>query len=204
MGSHLKAWKDEYSRSTWKGPYSIEVMKRLLTPGARVLDTGCGNGKLLAPLERAGFAVTGIDLSRDALLSIKSEHHGLIEGDVINLPFKDGTFDAVVCHDVLQHLMESERVEAIMEMKRALADRGVLFLEVFGKEDMRYGGEEVEQDTFRRQSGIIYHYFTEREVICLLEGFEVLGVENTVTEKTFSGEKYVRHRISAVSQKKPE
>ncbi|HTY90513.1 MAG TPA: class I SAM-dependent methyltransferase [Methanocella sp.] len=199
MVSHLKAWEDEYTRTTWRGPYSIEPLKEHLKAGARVLDAGCGNGKMLAPLARAGFDAVGIDISRGALLTLAE--HGVVQGDVRNLPFKDCFFDGIVCYDVLQHLLEGERNAAVMEIKRVLVPGGLLFIQVFGKKDMRYGGILVEPDTFRRHSGIIYHYFSEEEVKSMLSGFTLLRMDSAISQKTFSGEEFTRHKITAVAQK---
>lgn len=199
IDSHLKAWETEYTHIKWGGPYSIQPMKDYLKDGVCILDVGCGNGKLFVPLKRAGFNVIGLDLSRNALLSIASS--GIVQGDARHLPFMDDTFDAVVCHDVLQHLLGAERQDTICEMRRALKPGGILFLEVFGREDMRYGGTMVEPHTFRRQSGIIYHYFTEDELKEVLSDFTLLKVDSTIAKKTFRGESFTRHKITVIARK---
>ncbi len=199
MVSHIKAWENEYTRSTWRGPYSIEPMKALLEKGARVLDVGCGSGKLLAPMARAGFEVAGVDISRGPLLALAS--HTLVQGDARNLPFKDDVFNGAVCYDVLQHLLAGERNAAVREMRRVLSPGGLLFLQVFGQKDMRYGGTLVEPDTFRRHTGIVYHYFTEEEVRSMLSGFTLLQMDSAISLKTFCGEKFTRHKITAIAQK---
>ncbi len=199
MVSHLKAWEDEYTRTEWRGPYSIEPMKELLRAGARVLDVGCGNGKMLAPLARAGFDALGVDISRGALLRLADRK--TVQGDARNLPFKDNTFDGAVCYDVLQHLLEAERGAAVEEIRRVLAPGGLLFMQVFGRKDMRYGGTLVEPDTFRRHSGIVYHYFSEEEVRAMLSDFTLLRMDSSVSVKAFKGEEFTRHKITAVAQK---
>lgn len=199
MVSHLKAWENEYTRSTWRGPYSIEPMKARLNKGARVLDVGCGSGKMLAPLARAGFGIMGVDICRGALLTLAD--HRTVQGDARSLPFKDRIFNGAVCYDVLQHLLEGERSAAVREMRRVLVPGGLLFIQVFGNKDMRYGGTLVEPDTFRRHTGIIYHYFTEEEVKSMLSGFTLLQMDSAISLKTFHGEKFTRHKITAVAQK---
>jgi ubiquinone/menaquinone biosynthesis C-methylase UbiE len=127
----------------------------------------------------------------------------LVTGDVRCLPFKDGIFDAVVCYDVLQHLLEPERLRASGEIRRVLAPGGIAFIEAFGRGDMRYGGTEVEPHTFRRETGIIYHYFSEEEMEQLLSGFAGVTVKSTVTHRTFRGRDYERHRVFASGLKGP-
>ncbi len=199
MVSHLKAWEDEYTRTAWRGPYSIEPVKEQLRAGARVLDAGCGNGKMLVPLVRAGFNAMGVDISRGALLAMADRR--TVQGDVRNLPFKDDTFDGVVCYDVLQHLLDVERNAAVLEIRRVLAPGGLFFLQVFGNKDMRYGGILVEPDTFRRHSGIVYHYFSEEELRSMLSAFTIIRLDSALSQKTFKGEQFTRHKITVIAQK---
>ena len=199
MVSHLKAWDEEYTRTTWRGPYSIRQMQEYLAPGARVLDVGCGNGKLFSPLVRADYDVFGLDVSGNALRDLAA--FNVVQGDARHLPFKSETFDAAVCYDVLQHLLSAERLDAVKEMRRILRPGGKLFVQAFGIGDMRYGGIPVEPDTFRRQSGIIYHYFSEEELRGLLSDFELLKMDSAVSHKTFRGEDFKRHKIALVAQK---
>jgi hypothetical protein len=66
---------------------------------------------------------------------------------------------------------------------------------------MRYGGTAVEPHTFRRESGIIYHYFSEEEMEGLLSGFGDVRVKSTATRKVFRGREYSRHRVFACGTK---
>jgi hypothetical protein len=59
----------------------------------------------------------------------------------------------------------------------------------------------VEPDTFLRQSGIIYHYFSEEELRGLLSDFKILTVDTAISHKTFRGEDFTRHKIALVAQK---
>lgn len=200
---HLNAWKGEYGKAIWRGPYDIAPIVSAVPRGARVLDAGCGSGKMTIPLARAGYRIVGLDLVREGLQEMRGRDGciDLVTGDVRNLPFDDGTFAAVICYDVLQHLLEPERVRAAEEIKRVLAQGGVAFLEAFGLGDMRYGGTEVEPHTFRRETGIIYHYFSEEEMRKLLTGLEEVTAKTTVTHRTFRGRDYERCRAFASGRK---
>lgn len=202
LHDHLNAWKGEYGKSVWRGPYDIGPIAAGVRAGARVLDAGCGSGKMTIPLARAGYRVVGLDLVREGLQEMRGRgDFGLVTGDLRCLPFGDGTFEAVVCYDVLQHLLEGERARAAEEIGRVLAPGGIAFIEAFGRGDMRYGGNEVEPHTFRRESGIIYHYFSEEEMKVLLSGLEQVTVESTVTHRTFRGRGYERCRVFARGRK---
>jgi hypothetical protein len=65
---------------------------------------------------------------------------------------------------------------------------------------MRYGGNEVEHNTFKRKKGIIYHYFHKNELNRLLSGFSCRIVESK-KEKRFDGRVYIRHMISIVAER---
>jgi len=205
MVRHIKAWEDEYKKSIWKGHYSIEMPDASLKKG-RLLDAGCGSGKYSIPLKMRGFDVVGMDVSLAALrmLSESSKSRDIdidiLAGNVFQLPFTDGSFDIVWCYGVLQHLLSEERESAICEFKRILRTEGFLFLEVFGKDDMRYGGIEVEPDTFSRENGIVYHYFDKDELEGSLSDFSCRIVEIR-KEKCFKGKFYIRHMISVVAKK---
>ena len=202
MQDHLNAWKGEYGKAIWRGPYDVSPVTSRIPAGARVLDAGCGSGKLTIPLARAGYRVVGMDIVREGLQEIRARgSYDLVTGDVRHLPFRDDTFDAVVCYDVLQHLLEPERARAAEEIRRVLAPGGIAFIEVFGRRDMRYGGNEVEPHTFRRETGIIYHYFSEEEMRDLLSGLEGVTVKSMVTHRSFRGRDYERHRVFASGSK---
>ncbi len=202
---HTKAWNKEYKSSTWKGHYSLGNIESHSINGS-VLDAGCGSGKYSLPLRMRGYDVTGIDVSTRALeiAHTSGTKHCLdidfIAGNICNLPFSDNSFDAVLCYGVLQHLLSKERKIAVSEFRRVLPKGGQLFIEVFGKDDMRYGGTEVEPDTFSRNSGIIYHYFTKDELEILLSDFS-FRISESRKEKRFEGKSYTRHMINAVAKK---
>ncbi|WP_370573263.1 class I SAM-dependent methyltransferase [Methanomethylovorans sp.] len=200
---HIFAWEKEYRHLQWGCAGSTSHITERLPTGSKVLDVGCGCGRHLLPLS-SSYSTTGIDISFTALTRAKDylEKHNrkadYATASLTHLPLKGETFDAVICLGVLQHLTESGRYTAVSEIKRILKSNGLVFFEVFGSQDMRFGGEEVEEHTFVRQHGILYHYFTLEEIRTLFKGFEFLELKNNLLEKKYRGEKYIRHMISAV------
>lgn len=198
--SHILAWDGEYRHVRWGGPRPVSAVEKEVLPGSLVLDAGCGNGRYMLPLSRI-YDVVGMDVAMNALSEARSylgrsgRHAECIASTLTALPFSDNSFDAVVCYGVIQHLFESERKLAVEEIRRVLKPSGILFVEVFGTADMRFGGQEVEHNTFVRKGGIIYHYFTEHELGSLLSGFSQVDLKSIRTEKTFNGELCTRHQI---------
>jgi SAM-dependent methyltransferase len=205
MAQHIKAWENEYGKSTWKGHYSLGLLDPAVKKG-RLLDAGCGSGKYSLPLRMRGFDVVGMDVSFKALQMLRESSKArelnidILAGNVFQLPFKEDSFDLIWCYGVLQHFLLKERDCAIREFARILRTEGVLFMEVFGKEDMRYGGIEVEPGTFSRKNGIVYHYFDKPEIEGLLVDFSSNIIES-FKEKRFKGKLYTRHMISAIAKK---
>jgi len=90
-----------------------------LATGARILEIGCGTGAVARTLARRfeGSEVVGIDPGALFIDRARSRAEGIdglafVIGDGRDLPFEDGSFDAVVCHTTLCHIPEPERVLA--------------------------------------------------------------------------------------------
>ncbi len=85
-----------------------------------VLEVGCGEGFILEKLknEKACKKLFGVDISKDAINLAKKIHPGLDlkEGNIYNLPYKDNSFDLVICAEVLEHL--EKPIDAMNEIKR--------------------------------------------------------------------------------------
>lgn len=204
MVEHIKAWRNEYRSSSWKGNYSLEILAPYCKRG-RLLDAGCGSGKYAIPLQMRGFDVIAVDISSGlkhakAICEQRKLVIDFLEANVYELPFSDCSFDVVWCYGVLQHLLLNEREAAISDFRRILKSGGMLFIEVLGEEDMRYGGDIVEPGTFKRESGIIYHYFNKNELKDMLQGFSY-DVFETKKQKRFERKYYIRHMISAAARK---
>lgn len=106
-----------------------------LVPGdaRRVLDVGCGSGALGAAVrrERPGCAVTGIEWFEDAVDRARTRLDDAWRIDLNafdGLPAEHGTFDAIVCGDVLEHLLDPERTLRVL--RPYLADAGRLVISI--------------------------------------------------------------------------
>jgi O-antigen biosynthesis protein len=101
-----------------------------LATGREVLDAGCGVGYGAAILARAGASrVVGVDLAPEAVDTATEAAGDLAEfliGDVQDLPFAEGSFDLVVCFEVLEHVREPHR--ALVQLKSVLRSDGVVIV----------------------------------------------------------------------------
>jgi ubiquinone/menaquinone biosynthesis C-methylase UbiE len=93
----------------------------------RILDLGCGGGWLSKILGCYNYEVIGIDVSCSLVNSAKrvAPTVAFVVGDGMNLPFREGVCDAVVCIATLHHL---DAQKGLKEVRRILKNRGMLML----------------------------------------------------------------------------
>jgi hypothetical protein len=76
--------------------------------GERILDAGCGSGTMLKFLK--GKNVVGIDIGKNFLTFCCRNYGGdFICADIQNLPFKEKSFDTIICSEVLEHVENPEK-----------------------------------------------------------------------------------------------
>jgi len=103
-----------------------------------LVEVGCGDGLFLIPLaQSAKRSFVGTDIfdptfneakRRVRRLQLGNLH--LVKGDALKLPYRDGSFGAVVCINTLNSFHTKEDVErAILEFGRACADQGVIIVD---------------------------------------------------------------------------
>ncbi len=112
-----------------------------LKDGQRVLDLGCGEGRHLhAMYYHAKVHAIGVDLGFEDVVKTRNgfetypdsegeeKRFDLAVGNALKLPFADGTFDTVVCSEVLEHIPDYQ--QAIKEITRILKPGGNLAVSV--------------------------------------------------------------------------
>lgn len=108
--------------------YYTIASRSLGSSPASILDVGCGEGRAISVINRhRRHYVTGVDIFRPYLEKCRGRayHNELILCDVRFLPFKDESFDVVVCFEVLEHLEKRDGLTLIGQLER-LARRQVM------------------------------------------------------------------------------
>jgi SAM-dependent methyltransferase len=121
-------------------PFWLELSRRTVSGLAlerrRVLELGCGTGRVTFPLAREGISIVGIDRSAEMLAratlrrkrSRRKPQVRLLRGDIRQLPFPDQTFPLVIApYGILQSLLRERDLAATLEAVRKSLTRGGTF-----------------------------------------------------------------------------
>jgi SAM-dependent methyltransferase len=105
-----------------------------------LLELGCGTGRLLVPLARAGYTLTGVDLSEDMLGLAQakvtaaglSERVTLLQGDFGRIALHETyRFAFIVMNTFLHLLSRAEQLQALSHWHAHLAAGGLMLIDVF-------------------------------------------------------------------------
>jgi ubiquinone/menaquinone biosynthesis C-methylase UbiE len=120
---------DSGSRST-----IIPFFQKYIQKGSTVLDIGCGDGYGSLKLNREGYVVKGLDISTQMIDLAKkrgeSDTLQYIQGDLMQLPFQENEFEAIMAINSLEW---TERpLEALLELSRVVKQKGHLCIGLLG------------------------------------------------------------------------
>jgi SAM-dependent methyltransferase len=91
------------------------VREYLASTTGRILDVGCGTSRITQSLPGA----VGMDLALRKLRWLRDPGRHLVQGDMNDPPFLDGSFDAVICSEVIEHIpRERVRLERLVRLLR--------------------------------------------------------------------------------------
>jgi len=113
-----------------------------LRDGDTVLDLGCGFGRHAFEAARRGAHVVALDAGRDEVEGVVATFVAMmqagelagparaaaVQGDALHLPFPDGSFDRVICSEVLEHIPDD--AGAMAELARVLRPGGSMAVTV--------------------------------------------------------------------------
>jgi SAM-dependent methyltransferase len=137
-----------------------EMLSPWLRPGIRVLDAGCGPGGNSAWLDEYG-EVVGVDISAEAVRLARSRHPEIDvrEGDIMDLPFADQSFDLVLAITVLAMVADDAR--AVRELARVARPGAGVFLIEPAYRRLRRGHDAVSHNRRRYRLDGLRHLARE-------------------------------------------
>src|SRR4030043_127735 len=110
-------WFNEYLTKNKTGftlriNYLLNLITKFIKKGT-ILDLGCGIGTFSLFLSQKGFEAIGLDISKEAIIKceenakkLKINNIKFILGNSSQNHFKENSFDAIICADIVEHLPE--------------------------------------------------------------------------------------------------
>ena len=202
MGEWREIWRDEGAKRLWRvpDPQVVALCEDWQAAGSiqRVLDLGCGVGRHVLHLARAGFELYGSDHSEEGIttckewLAAEGLHAVLWCSEPEEIPYPDGFFDAAIAFNSIYH-GTPERVEAALRLLHAkLRPGGRCFATLLSRRNRMYGkGPPLGPHTFVSQGmfhqlfahggerGVPHHFSSEEEVRQWFQGFALRSLEHT-------------------------
>lgn len=145
-----KVWEDIFRSSEW-GKYPSEDLIRFIARNfyhiknrkdIKILEVGCGPGANLWYLVREGFdcygidgSVTAVERARKRILDELGQNldDNIIVGDIINLPYADNYFDAIIDNEAVYANNWNNSKGIYQEIARCLKKNGKLFVRTFAE-----------------------------------------------------------------------
>ena len=182
-------WDSVAGQKRFSHPLRTEWLGGRLNPRARILDYGCGYGRTLSELARAGYQhIFGADFSEAMLRRCRQELPGVtvLRNDGRTLPFESGSLDAVLLFATLTCIPRSEAQRALVaEIERVLRPAGLLYIsDLLLNEDAR-NRERYERDAaaygafgiFELPEGVVVRHHSAEWIRELTRSFEELEYE---------------------------
>ena len=177
----------------WKNP-SIEsfyLLNRWQSLNLKnFLDLGCGLGRHSVLFAKNGFNTSCFDISDEAINQTKEwcEKENLKcdykIGDMLKLPYKDNSFDCILCRNVISHTDTEGIKKIINELKRVLKKDGECYLTLGSKDTWGFKQEDWPlhdpNTRLRMEEGPEYmtpHFYADYE-LCkeLFKDFKIIEI----------------------------
>lgn len=172
----------------WMNPFKFSwIMDRIdreakALRGKRLLEIGCGLGYDSLEFIRRGVRVTAIDLTPTAV-ELARRHFEVVGveadavevGNALDLPFEDGTFDAVWSNGVL-HTTGDTRL-AVQEALRVVAPGGrAMICHFYRKPSWMYLMRELARQNieYDEEDPPVNEFLTDEEILALFNGAEIV------------------------------
>lgn len=107
-----------------KNIYPLKYAELTITTKGRILEAGCGPGRILRHYKNLGYDITGIDYIPEIIEKLKKADSELKAevGDITNLNFKDETFDYILAFGLYHNIENLDK--AMKETYRVLKPKG--------------------------------------------------------------------------------
>ena len=193
-------WNRVAEKKNFTTVLDVELLSGFIPKNCRILDVGCGYGRILNELYQAGFTdLTGIDSAENMIKRGKREHPelNLLANPDGKIPFEDNCFDAVILFGVLTCVTDNSlQKELLKDIKRVLKPSGIIYVNDFLlntglKRRLFYKKAQKETGiygAFKTNDGVTVRHHDEDYISVLLSDFGKLDYQSFVIP-TMNGNK---------------
>ncbi len=191
---------DKTRQNFW--PELIDGLRKYIKPNTKILDIGCGNGRLVKELEILNIDYLGVDPSLELvkLAKIKNPNklfqkiNGLElsnKKDPENINLEDKSFDQVISIAVLHHIPPNKVIAWLSEAHRVLKDDSTSIFTTWNLGESRYDLNENKDAVIgfihHKNTRYVHYYdYMEIENIFKISNFKVLEIKEIKRESGMS------------------
>jgi len=191
-------WNEVAKIKTFTHPVNLEIINTFLNEQSRIVDFGCGYGRIVKQLTDLGFEnVCGFDTSKE-LISRGISQNNLALNHIENpteLKLEDNSIDCIILFAVLTCIPSNDGQNSLINLLLSKLKRGGIiyisdyYLQENSVEVERYeylNGDKNNFGVFKLPEGAIFRHHTKEWIKTLTKEFEVL-IENPLVVTTMNG-----------------
>jgi SAM-dependent methyltransferase len=191
-------WDEVAEIKTFTHPINLELINDFLNKQSRIVDFGCGYGRIIKQLTDLGFEnVCGFDTSKELVA------RGILENNLslyhidnpTELKLEDNSIDCIILFAVLTCIPSNEGQNSLMSLLLSKLKKGGIiyisdyYLQENSVEVERYeylNGDKNNFGVFKLPEGVIFRHHTKEWIKTLTKDFEIIS-ETPIIVKTMNG-----------------
>lgn len=186
--------------------YPLHLVDRYADKNKKMLELGCGLGRVLKHYHYKGYNIEGIEYDEGCVNTLRREDNTLRvrHADITNLPYSDGSFDIAMAFGIIGHL-EHDMAKAFREVNRIMKQGGLLAGSLCYDNVIRliFRLQYFLSGLGRKRKRCFYtHLFTKKEIQQILSefGFTLLEMKPVLSREVLYRIPFLRHRGQTASR----
>jgi ubiquinone/menaquinone biosynthesis C-methylase UbiE len=118
-------WDSDHSKWKHRKFQRNLFLEKIKTLKGKILEIGPGYGRVMLEFQsKMDFNIIGLEISERLSELLAQKKLNVVQGNCLNMPFAENTFDSVICEEVIEHIEDQDKMLA--ETKRVLKTGGYI------------------------------------------------------------------------------